>query len=160
MPHGCSVRVWPVTPRFSHTPAGYPRAMSIEPGIDFEIDFDDSAAREVRHYVSDVVTGLGLRGDSSMVEMEPRAAAYVALDGRLPDFPDHYVALVWNELTGWAVAVEDRLGELVEIARLAGDPRPAPAAVVGWVSGLLHEEQGRANRDFAAFVPQQRAVLS
>lgn len=134
--------------------------MSIEPGIDFEIDFDDSAVREVRHYMGEVVAGLGLRGDSSMVEMEPRAAAYVALDGRLPDFPDHYVALVWDELTGWAVAVEDRLGELVEVARLAGDPRPAPTAVVRWVAGLLHEEQGLANRDFAAFVPQQRVVLS
>ncbi|SEQ17978.1 DUF6292 family protein [Lentzea albida] len=134
--------------------------MSIEPGIDIEIDFDDSAVREVRHYLTQVVTGLGLRGDSSCADMEPMVTAYVALDGRLPDFPDHYVALVWNELTGWAVAVEDRLGELVEVARLEGDPRPSPDAVVSWVSGLLHEEHGRANRDFAAFVPSQRAVLS
>ena len=37
--------------------------------------------------------------------------AYVALDGRLPDFPDHDVALLWNELTGWSAAVEDRRGE-------------------------------------------------
>jgi hypothetical protein len=126
--------------------------------IDFDIDFDDSAARRVRRYVREVVVGLGLRGDSSMVETEPRAGAYVALDGRLPDFPDHDVALLWNELTGWSAAVEDRLGELVEIARLGGDPLPASAVVVEWVRGLFRRERtdDRSNRDFAAFVPSPR----
>ena len=145
---------------FTDTPPGYPRDMTIESGIDFDIDFDDSAARHARTYVSQIVTGLGLRGDSSFVETEPRVGAYVALDGRLPDFPDHYVALVWSELTGWSAAVEDRLGELVEVARMGGDPRPAPAAVVSWVDGLLHKEQTEANRDFAAFVPVQRSIMS
>jgi hypothetical protein len=129
--------------------------------IDFEIDFDfdDSEARRVRRYVRDVVGGLGLHGDSSFVETEPRAAAYVALDGRLRDFPDHDVALLWNELTGWSAAVEDRLGELVEVARMPGDPRPAPAAVVRWVMSLFRTERTpeRTNRDFAAFVPAPRS---
>ncbi|MFD5830308.1 DUF6292 family protein [Lentzea sp. NPDC060358] len=124
--------------------------------IGFDIDFDDSVDRRVRQYVREVVTGLGLRGDSSFVEADPRPAAYVALDGRLPDFPDHYVALVWDELTGWSVAVEDRIGELVEVERLGGDVRPAPLVVVDWVTGLLRPESG--NRDFAAFVPGPRAA--
>ena len=141
------------------------RDMTIDFGFDFpfDIDFDDSAALEVQRYVRDVVSELGLRGDSSCVEMTPRASAYVALDGRLPDFPDHYVALVWHEQSGWSVAVEDRLGELVDVARLDGDPRPAPAAVAAWVDRVLHQERVReqVNRDFAAFVPVQRAnVLS
>jgi hypothetical protein len=128
---------------------------------DLDLDFDsDFLSRRVRHYVREVVTGLGLSGDSSFVETEPRAAAYVALDGRLPDFPDHDVALLWNELTGWTAAVEDRFGELVEVARLGGDPRPSATAVVRWVSGLLRREQaGEANRDFAAFVPSQRGTV-
>ena len=131
--------------------------MTIDFDFDFEMDFDDSVARRVRRYVGEVVAGLGLRGDSSFVETQPRAGAYVALDGRLPDFPDHYVALQWNELSGWSAAVEDRLGELVEVARLGGDPHPSPAAVVNWVTGLLHTEQAEAsNRDFAAFVPSPR----
>lgn len=129
--------------------------------IDFEInfDFDDSEARRVRRYVRDVVGGLGLRGDSSFVETEPRVAAYVALDGRLRDFPDHDVALLWDERTGWSAAVEDRLGELVEVARMHGDPRPAPAEVVRWVGSLFRTERtaGTANRDFAAFVPAPRS---
>ena len=78
--------------------------MNMGSEIGFDIDFDDSAARRVRHYVRQVVTGLGLRGDSSCIDAEPRVGAYVALDGRLPDFPEHYVALVWNELAGWSVA--------------------------------------------------------
>lgn len=126
--------------------------------IDFDLDFDDSAARRVRRYVREVVVGLGLRGESSFVETEPRAGAYVALDGRLPDFPDHDVALLWNERTGWAAAVEDRRGELVEIARLGGDPEPSAGVVVRWVQGLFRRERAhnRSNRDFAAFVPSPR----
>ncbi|RDI17119.1 hypothetical protein DFR72_12282 [Lentzea flaviverrucosa] len=138
------------------------RDMTIDFGFDFpfDIDFDDSVARDVQRYVREVVSKLGLRGDSSCVEMTPRVSAYVALDGRLRDFPDHYVALVWNEQSGWSVAVEDRLGELVEVARFGGEPRPAPAVVAGWVDRVLHEEQVReqGNRDFAAFVPVQRAA--
>lgn len=126
--------------------------MNMGSEIGFDIDFDDSAARGVRHYVRQVVTGLGLRGDSSCIDAEPRVGAYVALDGRLPDFPEHYVALVWNELGGWSAAVENRLGELVEVARMGGDPTPAPAAVVRWANGLL----GRAG--LAGFLPVQRGA--
>ncbi|GAB2810428.1 DUF6292 family protein [Lentzea nigeriaca] len=127
--------------------------------IDVTFDFDDETARRTRRYVSDVVTAFGLRGDSSFVETEPRASAYVALDGRLPDFPDHDVALLWNELSGWSAAVEDRGGELVVVARMAGDPRPEPTAVVHWAQSLFCRErtEGQANRDFAAFVPSPRA---
>jgi hypothetical protein len=129
-----------------------------DPEIDIAFDFDDETARRTQRYVREVVTGFGLRGDSSFVETEPRAAAYVALDGRLPDFPDHDVALLWNELSGWSAAVEDRSGELVVVARMGGDPRPEPAAVVRWVRGLFRRERPevRANRDFAAFVPAPR----
>ncbi|WP_439657116.1 DUF6292 family protein [Lentzea sp. HUAS TT2] len=137
---------------FGQTPRGYPRAMNMGSEIGFDIDFDDSAARRVRHYVRQVVTGLGLRGDSSCIDAEPRVGAYVALDGRLPDFPEHYVALVWNELAGWSVAVENRLGELVEVARMGGDPRPAPAAVVRWTNSLLGRD------DVAGFLPLQRGA--
>ncbi|WP_143116422.1 DUF6292 family protein [Lentzea xinjiangensis] len=138
-------------------------AIDLDTDIDFDVDFDDSAARRARGYVSEVVVGLGLRGDSSFVETEPRAGAYVALEGRLPDFPHHDVALQWNELTGWSVAVEDRLGQLVEVARLSGDAWPEPSAVARWVGSVLRHERAheQTNRDFAAFVPSQRSnVLS
>ncbi|SDO65282.1 hypothetical protein SAMN05421507_103249 [Lentzea jiangxiensis] len=139
------------------------REMSIETDIDFDIDFDDSAARRIARYVHDVVTSLGLRGDSSCVEVDPRPAAYVALDGRMPDFPDHDVALLWKEGTGWSAAVEDRIGQLVEVARLGGDPMPMPVVVARWVGALLRTDFARepSNCDFAAFVPAPRgAVLS
>ncbi|HEX7309237.1 DUF6292 family protein [Lentzea sp.] len=137
------------------------REMPGDLDIDFDLDFDDSVDRRTRQYVREVVTGLGLRGDSSFVETQPRAAAYVALDGRLPDFPDHDVALLWDEATGWSVAVEDRIGELVELHRQGDDVRPAAVTVVRWVQGLLRTEVTVDNRDFAAFVPSPRnAVLS
>jgi hypothetical protein len=132
--------------------------LNVDHDIDFEIDFDDSAARQARRYVREVVAGLGLRGDSSFVETQPRIGAYVALEGRLPDFPDHDVALVWNERNGWSTAVEDRFGELVEVARLDGDPHPSSASVVAWVKGQLHPEQADqvSNGNLAAFVPSPR----
>lgn len=136
-----------------------PGDLDFDLDLDVYLDFDDTVARRARQYVREVVMGLGLRGDSSFVETHPRTAAYVALDGRLPDFPDHYVALLWNELTGWSVAVEDRRGELVELERLDGDPRPAPAVVVSWVQGLLRPEVTVDNRDFRAFVPSPRGVV-
>lgn len=134
------------------------REMPIDLEIDFDLDFDDSVARRARGYVSEVVAGLGLSGDSSFVETEPRPAAYVALDGRLPDFPDHDLALLWNDLTGWSAAVEDRRGELVEVARMGGDPQPLPTVVVRWVEGLLRTERAaeRAGRGLGAFVPSPR----
>ncbi|MGI5500387.1 DUF6292 family protein [Lentzea sp. CA-135723] len=124
----------------------------------FDIDFDDSAARQLRRYVREVVTGLGLRGDSSCFELTPLPGAYIALDGRLAEHPDHYVALVWKERAGWSVAIEDRLGELVEVAHLDG-LHPSPASVVAWVKELLHGDK-RSNRDFAAFLPAPRTALS
>lgn len=39
------------------------------------------------------------------MQAEPPANAYVALDERLPGFPDHDVALLWDERSGWSAAI-------------------------------------------------------
>ncbi|MEV6717963.1 DUF6292 family protein [Lentzea sp. NPDC051208] len=106
--------------------------------LDFELDFDDTAARVLRDYVHAVSTGLGLRGESSFVAADHLSNAYVALEGQLRDFPHDDVALLWDERNGWAAAIENaRSGDLVVVARLDGEVTPPPSVVVTWVRALL-----------------------
>lgn len=101
-------------------------------------DFEEAATRALREYVRRVTEALGLSGECSLVQAERPASAYVAVDGHLPGFPDHDVALVWDERDGWAAAVETHSGEdLVVRARLGGDVLPPPAAVAAWLDGVL-----------------------
>lgn len=103
-----------------------------------ELTVDSPAARGVRRYISLVAAALGLTGDTYCVELEPYLAAYVALDGRVPRFPGHEVALVWDEYHGWAVAVESRSGEdLLVVSYLAFDVLPAPRVVARFARDLL-----------------------
>lgn len=97
-------------------------------------EFDENAIRALRAYVLRVTRALGLSGESSYVQED---TAYLALDGRLPGFPDRDVALLWDAERGWAVAVESDSAEPpFVLARLRGPVRPDPAAVARWVEGL------------------------
>ncbi|MFD7655774.1 DUF6292 family protein [Actinosynnema sp. NPDC059797] len=97
-------------------------------------EFDENAIRALRAYVLRVTRALGLTGESSYVQED---TAYLALDGRLPGFPDRDVALLWDAERGWAVAVESDSSEPpFVLARLRGPVRPEPAAVARWVDGL------------------------
>lgn len=102
-----------------------------------ELDFDDSVTRSLRRYVRLVTRSVGLRGECSYVQADEVAHAYVALDGSLPSFPGHDVALLWDETHGWSAAVEQRSGgEPRVVARLDGDVAPPPEAVAAWVRSL------------------------
>ena len=107
-----------------------------------ELDFDDSVARGLHRYVQLVTWSVGLRGECSYVQADEVAHAYVALDGSLPSFPDHDVALLWDETHGWSAAVEQRSdGEPQVVARLAGDVLPPPEAVAAWVQRLFRQHR-------------------
>lgn len=109
------------------------------------LDFDDAVARGLRGYVRLVTEALRLSGECSCVEAERPASAYLALDGRLADFPDQDVALLWNEDEGWAVAVETHSGEeLVVLAHMGADVLPEPCAVAEWVKSVFLD--ARADR--------------
>jgi hypothetical protein len=106
-----------------------------------ELDFDDTLARGLQRYVRLVTWSVGLRGECSYVQVDDVAHAYIALDGTLPSFPDHDVALLWDEAHGWSAAVEHRSGgEPRVVARLAGNVLPSPEAVAAWVRRLFRQE--------------------
>ncbi|MBB5957985.1 hypothetical protein FHS29_004593 [Saccharothrix tamanrassetensis] len=103
-----------------------------------ELDFDDALARGLRGYVRLVTEELGLTGECSYVQAERPAGAYLALEGRLREFPGRDVALLWDEERGWSVAVETSSGEdLIVQAHLGADVVPAPRAVARWVGKLF-----------------------
>jgi hypothetical protein len=104
-----------------------------------ELDFDEIVAHGLRHYVRLVSRALGLRGESSFVQPDEPLSAYLALDGRLPHFPDRDVALVWDEHQGWSAAIETHSGEdLLVVAYLGREALPPPEDVAAWVRRLFH----------------------
>ncbi|MFD0203778.1 MULTISPECIES: DUF6292 family protein [Saccharothrix] len=101
-----------------------------------DLYFDDTMTQALRRYAGSVTSALGLSGDCWCVHGEHPVGLYLALDGRLASFPDHDVALLWDERRGWSVAVE--VGEdLVVLERLDGLAVPRPVAVAEWVAGLF-----------------------
>ena len=103
-----------------------------------ELDFDDSLVRGLERYVRLVRQALGLSGECSYVHVDDVATAYIALDGRLRDFPDRDVALLWDERRGWSAAIETHSGEdLLVVAYLDGDVQPSPRRVAAWTSDLF-----------------------
>ncbi|MFC7615393.1 DUF6292 family protein [Actinokineospora soli] len=111
-----------------------------------ESDFDDTAARGLQGYLRLVTGQLRLSGECGFVDAERPMGAYLALDGRLPAYPDRDVALVWDEVRGWAVAVETHSGEDLLVCEYYGaDLVPAPDAVARWVRGVL-SGKGRGRR--------------
>ncbi|QFZ17916.1 DUF6292 family protein [Saccharothrix syringae] len=97
-------------------------------------EFDENVIRALRAYVLRVTRALGLSGESSYVQED---TAYLALDGRLPGFPDRDVALLWDAERGWALALESDSSEPpFVVARMRDRVRPEPIAVARWVEGL------------------------
>lgn len=100
------------------------------------MDFDDTTARQLRRYVDQVAAALGLGGESAYVDAGPPANAYVALEGRVPSFPEWDVALLWDEELGWSAALETNSDEIV-LAYLGGPTVPPPAEVARFADELL-----------------------
>ncbi|WP_410674238.1 DUF6292 family protein [Amycolatopsis sp. cmx-4-68] len=92
-------------------------------------------------YLHDVTAELGIGLESCTLDHDTPVSAYVALDTRLPHYPDRDVALLWDEERGWAAAVETHSGEDLIVLRYLGGPTvvPAPRRVARFVTAL-HED--------------------
>jgi hypothetical protein len=103
-----------------------------------QLDFDDTVLLGLHGYVRRVCRALGLRGECSYVQVDAPVSAYIALDERLPGFPDHDVALVWDERHGWSAAIETDGGdELPVVASLGRDLVPTPETVAAWAGEVF-----------------------
>ncbi|WP_410599495.1 DUF6292 family protein [Amycolatopsis sp. lyj-90] len=86
-------------------------------------------------YLAEVSDALGIGLESCTVDYDSPVSAYIALDVRLRNHPERDVALLWDELGGWALATETQAGnDLSVVRRLGGDsPLPSPARVAHFV---------------------------
>lgn len=101
-------------------------------------DQDERAEWGLRGYVCRIATALGVGPESVCCEWERPANGYLALDGRIPGYPERDVALVWDAVHGWAVGFETGSGEdVLMCAYLGGDVLPVPDRVVTFVRDVL-----------------------
>ncbi|MGI8312973.1 DUF6292 family protein [Saccharopolyspora hattusasensis] len=120
--------------------------------VKVDIDPAGSVATAVMDYVHAVARGVGVctdgNADTVEVEFDLLTSAYVALPFRAPNFPAYDLALVWDEESGWAVAIEsDPNYPPIAIVYQGGQVLPAPAAVVAFVDDLRAGRQpGQPNR--------------
>ncbi|EOD64783.1 DUF6292 family protein [Amycolatopsis vancoresmycina] len=98
-------------------------------------------------YLRDVTAELGIGLESCTLDHDRPISAYVALDTRLPHYPDRDVALLWDEVRGWAAAIETHSGEDLIVLRYLGGPAvaPPPDRVARFVEAL-HEDDHTVGR--------------
>ena len=104
------------------------------------VDTGEYYARTLRCYVGEVAAALGVGLESCVIDAGSPASAYLALDVSMTRYPDHDLALLWDERHGWSAAVEASSGhDLVVLARRSGDPRPSPSEVEWFVREVLSD---------------------
>ncbi len=89
-------------------------------------------------YLAEVTGALRVGLESCTVDLDSPVSAYIALDGRLPGHPDRDIALLWDEVHGWAIAIETHSGEdLIVVCYLGGESvTPSAARVARFVTAL------------------------
>ncbi|MGM1057978.1 DUF6292 family protein [Saccharothrix sp. Mg75] len=108
-----------------------------------ESRFNGFVVRALHGYARSVTRELGLAPERSYVQVEGIATVFLELDRRLPAFPDREAALLWDERSGWAAAVETHSGEdLIVQSWFGSDLLPGPRAVARWVDALFRGERG------------------
>ncbi|MFE6613497.1 DUF6292 family protein [Amycolatopsis sp. NPDC057786] len=93
-------------------------------------------------YLAEVTEVLGVGLESCTVDHDSPVSAYVALDERLPTHPERDVALLWDEIHGWAVAIETHSGEDLIVLRYLGGKTatPRPAQVARFVEAVREDD--------------------
>lgn len=123
------------------------------PGALPPLDRYAPAAWGMRRYVRLVAEALDLDPGACTWDLNRPVGAYLPLNARLPDRPDHDLALTWNEEDGWSAALEFTT-RLEPVASLPGDRLPEPSAVAAFVAQLL--APGAATRPASRTRPGRR----
>ncbi|KDN17406.1 DUF6292 family protein [Amycolatopsis rifamycinica] len=114
--------------------------------IELPTGYQHPAVPALLGYLREVTAELGIGLESCTLDHDRPVSAYVALDTRLPHYPDRDVALVWDEERGWAAAIETHSGEDLIVLRYLGDTlTPSPRRVARFVTAL-HEDDHSVGR--------------
>lgn len=99
-----------------------------------DLDAHDRTAHELRHYLASVAELVGVGCEACSIQLDHPVCAYIAVDQRLPTFPQRDVALLWDERHGWALAIETHGGsDLIVLGYLAGGLLPSPFDVAAYL---------------------------
>lgn len=92
----------------------------------------------LRAYVHTVAAAWRIGPEYCVLDVESPAWAYVALDWTLPRYPDRDLALLWDERTGWSVAIETHSSEDLIVVACPTDSAvvPPPSRVRRFVDQL------------------------
>ncbi len=106
--------------------------------IGFGKDIEYHFARGLRTYLARVARAVGVGFESCSLDLDVPSSGYVALDRTLPDLPAHDLALVWDEVHGWAAEIEPASGGTGKVLGYLGgaDVVPPPRAVAGFLEAL------------------------
>ncbi|MEV6824640.1 DUF6292 family protein [Amycolatopsis sp. NPDC051102] len=117
--------------------------------IELPTGYQHPAVPALLGYLLDVTAELGIGLESCTVDHDSPISAYVALDTRLPQYPDRDLALLWDEVHGWAAAIETHSGEDLIVLRYLGGPTvaPAPSRVARFVTALYEDDHSFGRPD-------------
>jgi hypothetical protein len=105
-----------------------------------ELEAHGRSARGLRHYLKQVAEELGSDDAGQFVQLDGPIGAYLPLDIRLPRFPEHDVALVWDEEHGWGIGIETDAGSpIVVLSYLGIEVLPAPSTVAEFVHDVMDD---------------------
>jgi hypothetical protein len=94
---------------------------------------DDTLVAGLRAYAASVAEAVGVGLESCSLEADEQATIYLAVDSPVAGFTGRDAALLWDEQTGWAVAVETASNEdLILVAVHHADLLPPPAVLARW----------------------------
>ncbi|MFS8104512.1 DUF6292 family protein [Lentzea alba] len=95
-------------------------------------------SRGLTGYVHAVAAILGLLPEATWCDTGHPSVAYIALEQRIAQFPDRDVALLWDEESGWCVALETgTTDDPIALSWLGRDVLPAPAVVREFVDLIM-----------------------
>ncbi|GAB3146589.1 DUF6292 family protein [Amycolatopsis stemonae] len=110
--------------------------------LDIPTGHPHPAFTELQSYLADVTTAVGVGLESCTVDHDSPVSAYIALDEHLPAYPGRDVALLWDEVHGWAAAIETHSGEDLIVLRYLGGTTvtPAPADITRFLTALREDD--------------------
>ncbi|WP_410616102.1 DUF6292 family protein [Amycolatopsis sp. lyj-109] len=117
--------------------------------LELPTGYQHPAVTALLGYLHDVTAELGIGLESCTLDHDSPVSAYVALDIRLPHYPGRDVALLWDEVHGWAAAIETHSGEDLIVLRYLGGPTvaPAPRRVARFVTALREDDHSVGRQD-------------
>lgn len=107
------------------------------------------AVTALQDYLAEVTRTLGIGLESCTVDHDTPVSAYIALDTRLPGYPDRDVALLWDEVHGWSAAIETHSGEDLIVLRYLGGTTvtPPPARIARFLTALREDDHRTGQLD-------------